>query len=72
MNITGLYVITPRKNKYLLTFIDHFTKYGEAIPISDQGAEKCERVYTSQIVTRHSTGSKLITDKRPPFMSTYL
>ena len=31
MDITGPYVLTTRKNKYLLTFIDHFTKYVEAI-----------------------------------------
>jgi len=63
MDITGPYVLTPRKNKYLLTFIDHFTKNVEAIPISDQSAETCARVYASQIVTRHGTGSKLITDQ---------
>jgi len=33
MDITDLYLITPRKNKYLLTFIDHFTTYMEAYPI---------------------------------------
>ena len=27
MGITGPYPVTPRGNKYLLTFIDHFTKY---------------------------------------------
>ena len=27
MDITGPYVSTPRKNKYLVTFIDNFTRY---------------------------------------------
>ena len=71
MDITGPYVLTPRKNKYLLTFIDHFTKYVEAIQISDQSAETCARVYASQIVTRHGTGSKLIIDQGRAFMSTF-
>jgi hypothetical protein len=35
VDITGPYLITPRKNKYLLTFIDHATKYAEAFPIPD-------------------------------------
>ena len=64
-------VLTPRKNKYLLTFIDNFTKYVEAIPISDQSDETCTRVYASQIVTRHGTGSKLITDQGRAFMSAF-
>ena len=71
MDITGPYVWTPRKNKYLLTFIEHFTKYAEAIPTSDQSAETCARVYASQIVTRHGTGSKLITDQGRAFMSAF-
>jgi len=71
MRITGPYVLTPRKNKYLLTFVTHFTKYVEAIPISDQSAETCARIYASQVVTRHDTGSKLITDQRQAFMSTF-
>jgi len=57
MDITGQYVLTPRKNKYLLTLIDHFTKYVDAIPISDQSAETCSGVYGSQIVTRQGTVS---------------
>ena len=71
MDITGPYMLTPRKNKYLLTFIDHFTRYVEAIPIPDQTAETCARVYATQIVTRHGSGSKLITDQGRAFMSSF-
>ena len=69
IDITGPYPTTARKNKYLLTFIDHFTKYTEAFPLQDQRAETCARVYATQIVTRHGTGSKLITDQGRAFMS---
>jgi transposase InsO family protein len=71
MDITGPYMLTPRKNKYLLTFIDHFTRYVEAIPIPDRTAETCARVYATQIVTRHGLGSKLITDQGRAFMSSF-
>jgi len=68
MDITGPYPTTPRGNKYLITFIDHLTKYDEAFPIPDHTAETCARVYSSQIVTRHGSGSTLITCKGREFV----
>ena len=71
VGITGSYLITARKNKYLLNFIDHFTKYVEAFPIPDQSAETCAKVYATQIVTRLGTGSTLITDQGRSFVSSF-
>jgi transposase InsO family protein len=71
MDICGPYNRTPRGNKYLLTFIDHFFKYTEAIPIPDMTAEVCARAYATQIVARHGAGSVLVTDQGRQFMSTF-
>jgi transposase InsO family protein len=71
MDITGPYLSTPRKNKYLVTFIDNFTRYVEAFPVPDITSETIARVYATQIVTRHGTGSKLITDQGRNFMSAF-
>jgi hypothetical protein len=71
MDNTGPYLKTPRGNKYLLTFIFQLTKYVEAFQIPDQTAEVCARVYATQIITRHCTGSKLITDQGRAFMSSF-
>ena len=71
MDITGPYPLTPRRNKYILTFIYHFTKYVEAFAIPDQSAQTCARIYATQIVTRHGSGSKLVTDQGAAFMSAF-
>ena len=71
MDITGPYCVTPRKNRYLLTFIDHFTKYVEAFPITDVSAETCARIYATQIIARHGSGSTLITDQGRSFTSAF-
>ena len=60
-----------RKNRYLLTFIDHFSKYVEAFPIPDVSPETCARVYATQIVARHGSGSTLITDQGRSFTSAF-
>ena len=71
MDVTGPYRTTPRGNKYLLTFIDHFSKYVEAFAIENQTAETCARIYATQIVLRYGTGAQLITDRGPAFMSSF-
>jgi len=71
MDVIGPYLSTPRGNKYLLTFIDHFTKYAEDFPIADQTAETCARVYATQIVSRNGTGAQLIPDQGRAFTSSF-
>ena len=69
MDITGPYPTTSRGNKYLLTFIDHLTKYAEEFSIPDDTPETCAIVYSSQIVTRHGSCSIPITDQGREFIS---
>ena len=64
MDVTGSYLSTSRGNIYLLTLIDHCTKFAEAFPI----AETCARVYATQFVSRHGTESQRITDQGRAFV----
>ena len=41
MDICGPFPITVNNNRYLLTFIDHLTKYTEAVPLKTMTAEEC-------------------------------
>jgi hypothetical protein len=68
MDITGQYFSTRRKNKYINTFLDHFSRYTTDIRIQDQTAETCARLYATQIVTRHGTDKR----PRPKFMSRFV
>jgi len=71
LSITRPYFVTPWKNRYLLTFIDHFSKYVEAFPIPGVSAETCARVYATQIVPTHGSRSTLIADQRRSFTSAF-
>ena len=57
MDITVPYPLTPLRHKYILTFIDHFTKFVEAFAIPDYLTHTCARIYATQIMTIHGSGS---------------
>jgi hypothetical protein len=71
MDITFSYRLTTRGNRYLLTFIESFTKYVEGYPVPHITAKTCARIYASQIVIRRVTGSQLITAQVGDFMSSF-
>jgi hypothetical protein len=71
MDVTGPYRTTPRGNKYLLTFIDHFSKYVEAFAIEEKTAETCAQVYATQLFSRYGTGAQLITVQGLAIMSSF-
>ena len=71
MDVTGPYRTTPRGNKYLLTFIDHFSKYVEAFAIEEKTAETCAQVYATQLVSRYGMGAQLITVQGSAIMSSF-
>jgi hypothetical protein len=42
--------ISKLRNPYLLTYIDHFAKYVEVVPVKDQTAAMCEKMFVTKIV----------------------
>jgi hypothetical protein len=70
IDICGPYPITRKKNRYLLTFIDHFTRYPEAIPITNQEASTVAKALVTQVFARHGCPQVLSSDRGTNFMST--
>ena len=70
MDICGPFPITVSKNRYLLTFIDHLTKYAKAVPLTRMTAEECARAYVTNVIARHGASTKLISDQGRNFTST--
>ena len=61
--------VTEKGNKYLLTFIDHFTRFCEAIPIARQDTETIAREFVTKIITQFGVPKKLLTDRVTSFTS---
>ena len=71
MDLVGPYHKLQYGNRFLLTFVDQFTKYAEAIPVPNTSAKVCARAYVKHIIARHGTGSILVTDRGTSFTSVF-
>lgn len=49
-------------NLYILLFVDHFTRWIEAIPLAKNDAETIARKFIENIICRHGVPEKLLTD----------
>ena len=67
MDILGPLPMTARGNQYILVMSDHFTKWVEAVPMTNQRAETVAKAFVDEVVTRHGVPSKLLTDQRRNF-----
>jgi transposase InsO family protein len=69
IDICGPYPISERGNRYLLTFIVHFTRFPEAVPIPKQDAENVTRALLVNVFSRHGCPQVLSSDRGTNFMS---
>jgi hypothetical protein len=69
LDVVGPLPVIDNGNKYLLTFVDHFTRFREAIPIPTQEAEVIARKFVMRIITQFGVPKKLLTDRGAAFMS---
>lgn len=55
--------MTKRKNRYIIVFMDYFTKWVEAFPVPDQTAETTARVMLNEIISRYGCPLALHSDQ---------
>jgi hypothetical protein len=69
IDVVGPLPVTENRNKYLLTFVDNFTRFCEAIPIPTQETEVIAREFVVRIITQFGVPKKLLTDRGAAFTS---
>jgi transposase InsO family protein len=69
LDVVGPLPVTEEGNKYLLTFVDHFTRFCEAIPIPSQETEVIAREFVVRIITQYGVPNTLLTDGGATFTS---
>jgi len=69
VDFCGPYVTSECGNRFILVFADHFTKYVELIPTSDQSAKTVCEAFYQNVLCRHGTPARLLSDQGPQFKS---
>ena len=68
VDIIGPLKTTDRGNKYILSVVDYYTKYAEAVALPNQKAVTVARAL-EDIFARHEIPSVLLTDQSSSFES---
>ena len=69
IDIVGPLPSTENGKRYLLTVLDHLTRFCEAIPLRTQTAKEVGRTFVDQIVCRYGSPKCLISDRGGNFTS---
>jgi transposase InsO family protein len=69
IDITGPHLRSARGNQYILTLIDHFSKWGEAVPLVNHTAPTVARALLIHVFSRFGTPRQLLSDRGPEFES---
>lgn len=69
LDIVGPLPTTTEGNRYILVFVDHFTKLAEAVPLPDQKAETVARAFVERVVLRHGVPQQELMDRGINFIS---
>ena len=69
IDITGPHPPSARGNVYVLTIIDHFTKWVELFPMRNQEAHTVAKILVDQVICRHGCPLQILSDQGPNFES---
>ncbi len=69
VDVLGPLPQTFQGNRYIIIYMDYFSKWPEATATSDQKADTTARTFIQDIICRHGCPTKLLSDRGKNFMS---
>jgi len=69
VDITGPHPRSSKQNQYILTVVDHFSKWAEAIPLRNHTAPVVARALVMHVFSRYGAPLQLVSDQGPEFQS---
>ena len=71
IDIVGPMLMSSRGNSYMITMMDRFCKWIEAVPVRSISAETCARVLVEHWISRYGAPEIIISDQGAQFVYTY-
>ena len=69
VDFAGPLITSSNGSKYILVFMDQFTKWVELVPTRDQLASTVVQAFYSNVICRHGCPEYLLSDRGPQFSS---
>ena len=69
VDVTGPHPKSTRGNRFIITVVDHFTKWAEAIPVANHTAPVVARALMNHVFSKFGAPLQLLTDRGPKFES---
>jgi len=69
IDIIGPHPKSSRENKFILTLVDHYSKWGETLPLLCHTALVVARVLMLHVFARYGVPIQLLSDRGPEFES---
>ena len=66
------FTTTARMNRYLVVFIDAFSRWCELVPVTDKSAVTVARAFLDNVVNRHQSPETLVSDNGTEFANEVL
>jgi len=66
------FIPSPRGNRYILVFIDNFSRYCELVPVPDKSAHTIARAFYNNIICRYQSPQQLSSDNGTEFCNKIL
>ena len=69
VDVTGPHPRSSKGRVYIITLVDHFSKWAEAIPVQNHTAPTIASVLMTHVFSRYGTPQQLLSDRGPEFQS---
>ena len=69
MDVTGPHPKSAKGNIFILTVIDHFSKFAFAFPMRNQEASTVAKILVEKVICLMGTPTRILTDQGPNFES---